>query len=73
MSRLIINNISELDDETALRLVCRVIAGGRVSRNERQYCYLTTFDVAGLKFAVSTDINKQSDKFTVTDYPWRLK
>ncbi len=68
MSRLIINNISTLDDEMALRLVCRVIAGGKISNNEKQYCYLTTFSVEGQMFAVSTDVNKGSDKFTVTDY-----
>ena len=68
VSRLIVNNTSVLDDETALRLVCRVISGGRISSNEKQYCYLTTFNVAGQSFAVSTGRNKASDKFTVTDY-----
>lgn len=70
MSKIIIENKSEtLDDTDACRLVMRVIEGGRVSNNNKQYCYLTTFEygVTGCKHSVATDLNKQSDKFIVYD------
>ena len=70
MSKIIIENRSEtLDDIDALRLVQKVIQGGRVSNDNKQYCYLTSFNygVTGETYNVSTDLNKKSDKFIIYD------
>jgi hypothetical protein len=70
MGKIIIENRSKtLADEDALRLVMRVIDSGRISNNGKQYCYLTTFTygVTKKKYAVSTDLNKKSDRFVVYD------
>tara|TARA_Y100000758_G_C16051446_1_gene421749 strand:+ start:456 stop:674 length:219 start_codon:yes stop_codon:yes gene_type:complete len=68
MSKIIIENRCEfLPDETALELVQKVIQGGRVSNNNKQYCYLTRFNYGEntQDFMVATDLNKKSDKFIV--------
>jgi hypothetical protein len=71
MSKLIIENRSKtIDDTEALMLVIRVIDGGRISNNNKQYCYLTQFVNKKTKgtLVVSTDLNKNSDRFIVSDY-----
>lgn len=70
MGKLIIENRSKtLTDQDACRLVMKVIEGGRVSNNNTQYCYLTSFNygVTKEKYLVSTKLNKNSDKFVVYD------
>jgi hypothetical protein len=63
--KIIIENKSEkADNQTALERVSKVISGGRVSNNNKQYCYLTVF---GDGICVSTTLNKKSDKFIVWD------
>lgn len=63
--KIIIENKSEkADDETALERVSKVISEGRVSNNNKQYCYLTVFDDG---ICVSASLNKESDKFVVWD------
>ena len=59
-----------MDDAFALGLVQDVIRGGRISNNNKQYCYLSTFELAdtGTVIAVSTDLNRQSDRFVVWEY-----
>lgn len=58
--RIIIENRSNASDKRVLKAVADVIDLGRISNNEKQYCYLTTF-FDGLK--ISTDLNKASDRF----------
>ena len=63
--KIIIENRSEkADNETVLERVSKVISNGRLSRNNKQYCYLTVFDDG---ICVSTTLNKKSDKFVVWD------
>lgn len=64
MSRIIIDNRSSLSDVDATLAVAKVIEQGRISNDNKQYCYLTTF-TNGL--VVATDLNKKSDKFIVID------
>ena len=70
MSKIIIENRTQtLDDIDAIKLVQKVIQGGRVSNNNKQYCYLTNFSygVTGESYNVATDLNRRSDKFIVYD------
>ena len=66
MSKIIIYNESNLHDTVALDKVASVIAEGRISNNNTQYCYATTFGLAGV--AVLAGKNKHSDVFWVRDY-----
>lgn len=68
MGRIIINNKSKLSDTKVLDYVQRVISMGRISNDDKQYCYLTTFPV---DIAISTTLNKGSDSFTIIDSKWR--
>ncbi len=65
MDKIIIQNDSDLSIIDCLRIVEAVVEQGRVSNNNRQYAYLTSFSVGEKCYHVVTDINKQSDKFTV--------
>lgn len=70
MAKLIIDNRSKtLTDQDACRLVMRVIEDGRISNNNKQYCYLTSFNygVTNERYMVATDLNKSSDRFVVYD------
>ena len=62
MSRIIIENRSNVSDSEALDYVGIVIQQGRISNDNKQYCYVTKF-CDGI--TVSTDLNKASDRFVV--------
>lgn len=64
--KFIIENRSDLDELNVLNLVYSVISSGRISNDGKQYCYMTTFDINGFTYAVSTDLNKNSDRFVIT-------
>ena len=68
MSKIIIDNSSDLDDNVAVQMVLQVIELGRVSDDGKQYCYVTTFNVDDDVYAVGTHLNKKSDKFYVYKY-----
>lgn len=65
MNKLIINNQSDLDDLNALKLIELVVSEGRISNNGKQYCYAIVAKAEGVEYAVYTDLNKMSDKFTI--------
>lgn len=68
MSKIIIDNNSALSMPGALELISKVIKGGRISNDKKQYCYFTAFTLyGGAKVGVTTDLNKRSDKFTLHD------
>ena len=68
MSKLIIENRTKgLSDYQCLAYVEKMIAEGRVSNNDKQYCYLTAFEKVGGKIMVATDLNKNSDRFVIYD------
>ena len=66
MSKLIIDNRSDLQDEAAILLVGTIIRMGRISNDDKQYCYYTTF--SGGKYGVSTDLNAKPDRFVVVNH-----
>ena len=68
MSKLIIENRTKgLSDYQCLAYVQEVIAQGRISNNDKQYCYLTAFKKVSGEIMVSTDLNKKSDRFIICD------
>jgi hypothetical protein len=69
MAKIIIDNRSDLTDLEAVKLVSIVVKTGRISNNNRQYCYLSTFLIDGFNYQVSTDMNKKSDRFIIVKEP----
>jgi len=67
MNKLIIDNRTELTDLEAVTLVGRVIEQGRISNDEKQYCYGTGITIEGKEYMVWTDLNKKSDRFVITN------
>ncbi len=65
MSKIIIENRTELDDDHILMLVSYIVRKGRVSNYGKEYCLCTTVKN---ECAIFTSKNKKSDKFTIVDY-----
>ncbi len=71
MSKIIIENISDVDDVKALDYVTQVIKGGRVSNYGKQYCY---YSVTTDGIGIASYLNKKSDRFVVAnDYNRKYK
>jgi len=67
--RIIIENRTKKASwAVSLEMILTVIESGRISNNDKQYCYATTFNTHEGKFIVSTDLNKKSDRFVISDY-----
>jgi hypothetical protein len=66
MNKLIIDNRTELTDFQAVDLVLEVIKQGRISNDNKQYCYGTEITIDGKKYMIWTDLNKKSDRFVIT-------
>lgn len=66
MNKLIIDNRTELTDLEAITLVSRVIAQGRISNDDKQYCYGTRITIKDKEYMIWTDLNKKSDRFVIT-------
>ncbi len=64
---IIENMIEKATWAVSLEMILKVIEGGRVSNNGKQYCYGTKFDTHEGKFMVSTDLNNKSDRFIISD------
>lgn len=65
MSRIIIDNQSDLSLYDATHMVLNVIKGGKISNDGEQRCYLTVFSIEGKKYVVATMLNRKSEKFIV--------
>ena len=62
MSKVIIHNHAGIPDSEALRMVCLVIDGGRVSNEGRSYCYVTIFESRSYgRISVSTKTRRLAD------------
>ena len=68
MSKIIIRNDSDSDDDDALRYVSRVIESGKISGEGMQYCYHTSFHGKEFETHVSCVIRKSG---TMTFYVTR--
>jgi hypothetical protein len=68
MSKIIIENKSNLPDSDAVELAMRVMKGGRVSNFGKQYCYLTVvhnWNGSGGEYQIGSFLNKKSDRFVI--------
>lgn len=63
MSKIIIENNSSIDDIYAIDAIKAVMKLGRISNNNKQYCYYTSLD----NINVASCLNKKSDRFVITD------
>ena len=69
MGRIIVNNKSDLSDADAMQQVRMVMLEGRISNDEKQYCYLTSFKRDGSEYHIVTDLRKKSDSFILYKVP----
>ena len=63
-SKLILENRTDLPMLDFLRLAQKVVSIGRISKNNKQYCYLTSFRIDGQEYYIVSDLNEKSDKLT---------
>ena len=68
MSKIIIENRTELSDIDCLKMVSKVIENGRVSNEGKQYAYGSSFKIDDKEYMVWTDLNKKSDRFVLANY-----
>ncbi len=64
MNKIIINNKTKLNDEEAVKLVLSVIAKGRISGDDKCYCYASLF--RNSKVVVCAE-KRKNDIFTILD------
>lgn len=67
MGRIIVNNNSSLSDDEGLAIVIDCIRAGRISNHGKQYCYASKYSIGGHKVLLTTELNKNSDSFTIKD------
>lgn len=66
MSRLIVQNRSDLSDDAAMFLAYRVVSFGRISADGESYCYVSEFPLkSGKTYVVVARKNEKSDTFYV--------
>ena len=65
MSKFIIHIEDGVDEVTALECVKQVVSLGRISNDDKQYCYVTTLVTQYGEVLVATELNKSSDTFYV--------
>ena len=66
MNKLIIDNRTELSDINVVTLVDKVINQGRISNDNKQYCYGTGITIEDKEYMIWTYLNKKSDRFVIT-------
>jgi len=66
MNKLIIDNRTELSDINVVTLVAKVINQGRISNDNKQYCYGTGITIEDKEYMIWTYLNKKSDRFVIT-------
>jgi hypothetical protein len=68
-SKLILENRTDLPMVDFLRLAQEVVSMGRISNDDKQYCYLTAFTIDGKEYHIVSDLNEKSDKLTFYKRP----
>ena len=68
-SKLILDNQTDLPMEDFLTLAKKVIQMGRISNNNKQFCFLTSFIIDWEEYHIVSDLNKKSDKLTFYKVP----
>jgi hypothetical protein len=68
-SKLILVNHTELSMQDFLILATEVVKMGRISKDNKQYCYLTSFKINNEDYHIASDLNNKSDKLTFYKVP----
>lgn len=68
-SKLILENLTNLPMVDFLRLAQEVVSVGRISNDDKQYCYLTSFTIDDQEYHIVSDLNEKSDKLTFYKRP----
>lgn len=68
-SKLILENLTNLPMVDFLRLAQEVVSMGRISNDDKQYCYLTSFTIDDQEYHIVSDLNEKSDKLTFYKRP----
>ena len=68
--KIIIENRAWFEMRLALELAADVVAQGRISNNNTQYCYGTRFTVDDKSVMVAAFKNKKSDRLVIYEEPW---
>jgi hypothetical protein len=64
MEKLIIENRTNIPIKDLLGHIKAVIDMGRISNDNKQYCYMVSFDTPE-RIAISSDLNKNSDRLII--------
>ena len=67
MDKLIIENQTSLHILDALDMIKDVINQGRISNNNKQYCYGTLISGEDKNYMIYSQLNKKSDKLIVIE------
>lgn len=67
MNKLIIDNQTNRDIVDLLPYVQKVLEMGRVSNDNKQYCYGTVFTKDYSEIAVYSFLNEKSDRLAITE------
>ena len=70
-SKLILENRTELPLQDFLTLALEVVKMGRISNNDKQFCYLTAFTIDNEQYHIVSDLNDKSDKLIFYKVPIR--
>ena len=62
MSRLIIDNQTEMTDGDVLKYVIHIVHKGKISNSGKQYCYATVFNDG---VVVASILNKSSERLLI--------
>jgi hypothetical protein len=65
-SKLILDNQTDLPMVDFLSIAQKIVASGRISNDERQYCDLTVCVVDDQEYHIASELNENSDKLTLT-------
>lgn len=65
MNKLIIDNRTDLSDHEVIQIIQEVIKIGRISNKNKQYCLGIVVELEGIKYAVNSYKNKNSDRFLI--------
>jgi len=65
MRKIIIKNETNISDIDVLTLVLMIMEKGRISKNKKQYIYLSCFEINNIEYHIVTHLRKGTDIFTI--------
>ena len=65
LNKLILVNDSDLSMESFMAMAQRVVKLGLISKDNKQYCYLSVYEVEGKEYHIVSDLNAKSHRLTI--------